>query len=31
MTGAINYKLLTINYKLLLELCHELHYNLIFF
>lgn len=29
MTVAINYKLLTINY--ILELCHELHNNLIFF
>ena len=28
---TVGYKLLTINYKLLLELCHELHNNLIFF
>lgn len=31
MTVTINYKLLTITYKLLLELCHELHNNLILF
>lgn len=31
MIVAINYKLLTINYKLLSKFCHELHNNLIFF